>query len=171
MTKPKIIIVNENDQIIGYKERATLNQEDIYRVSALWIQNSQGDILMAQRSFSKKNYPGNWSNAVDGTNEEGESYESNIIKEAEEEIGLKNFPFQKVKKIRAKGLHNFFGQLFLAVVDKDVKDFKVNKEEIEEIKWFKKEVLSKELENNPDKFESAVKDCVNLFNNISTHRM
>ena len=54
MSKAKIVIVNENDEIIGSKERGTLNQSDIYRVSALWIQNSKGEILLAQRSFNKK---------------------------------------------------------------------------------------------------------------------
>ena len=35
MNKQKIIIVDENDEIIKHKERGTLNQSDIYRVSAL----------------------------------------------------------------------------------------------------------------------------------------
>ena len=74
--KPKIILVNENDEIIGYKERGTLDKEDIYRVSALWIQNSKGEILLAQRSFNKNNNPRKWGPAVAGTNDEGESYES-----------------------------------------------------------------------------------------------
>jgi len=54
MSSAKIIIVNKNDKIIGYKERGTLKSSDIYRVSSLWIQNSQGKILLAQRSFNKK---------------------------------------------------------------------------------------------------------------------
>lgn len=68
--KPKIIIVNENDEIIGHKARGTLEQLDIYRVSALWIKNSQGDILLAQRKFTKKHDPGKWGPAVAGTNDE-----------------------------------------------------------------------------------------------------
>jgi hypothetical protein len=31
----KFVIVDEQDQIIGYKEREDINSEDIYRVSAL----------------------------------------------------------------------------------------------------------------------------------------
>lgn len=46
----RIIIVNDRDEIIGYKERGTLAQQDIYRVSALWIKNPLGNILLAKRA-------------------------------------------------------------------------------------------------------------------------
>ena len=77
--KPKIIIDNENDEIIGYKNINALNQSDIYRTSALWIKNSKGDIFLAQRAFSKKHSPGKWGPAVAGTIEKGETYYTNII--------------------------------------------------------------------------------------------
>ena len=44
--KPRVVIVDKNDKIIGHKHRGTLNKEDIYRVSALWITNSQKEILL-----------------------------------------------------------------------------------------------------------------------------
>ena len=50
----EVIIVDEKDNIISYKERKSISQKDIYRVSALWIMNSKGDSLLAQRSFNKK---------------------------------------------------------------------------------------------------------------------
>lgn len=52
--KPRQIIVDENDQIIGHKFREEIVQTDIYRVAALWITNSKGDILLARRALSKK---------------------------------------------------------------------------------------------------------------------
>ncbi len=84
----QIPIVNEQDEIIGYKDRKDRNLVDITRVSALWITNEDGEILLAQRGLNKTHSPGLWGPAVAGTVEEGETYESNIIKEAEEEIGL-----------------------------------------------------------------------------------
>ena len=47
MGEAKISIANENDEVIGYKNRGALKQENIYRVSALWIRNSKDDILLA----------------------------------------------------------------------------------------------------------------------------
>lgn len=164
MCKEKIVIVNENDEIIGHKERGTLNQSDIYRVAALWIQNSKGQILLAQRSFNKKNHPGKWGPAVAGTIDEGESYESNIIKEAEEEIGLKNQKFQKSFHHFRDGEHRHFTQWFFALVDKKIEEFTIQEEEVEKIKWFTREELLSELKNNPDKFLKAIPECVNFFN-------
>ncbi|MEI7562268.1 MAG: hypothetical protein WCJ39_00675 [bacterium] len=53
-----IPVVNEQDEIIGYKERSEIQKEDIYRVTALWITNNKGEILIAQRAFTKRNNPG-----------------------------------------------------------------------------------------------------------------
>lgn len=148
------IIVNDNDEIIGYKDRDLINKNDIIRISALWITNSNGEILLAQRSFNKKHYPGVWGPAVAGTNEKGETYEDNIIKEAEEEIGLKKFKFKKIHKTKNK--ENNFVQWFKLKLDREIKDFKIQKEEVEQVKWFKKDVLRKEIEKNPNKFTSSV---------------
>jgi isopentenyldiphosphate isomerase len=164
MAKTKIIIVNENDEVIGCKERGTLTQSDIYRVAALWIQNSKGEILLAQRSFNKKNDPGKWGPAVAGTIDEGETYESNIIKEAEEEIGLKSHHFQKSFYKLNDRKHKYFVQWFFALVDKDIDEFTIQKEEVEKIKWFTKEELLDELNNHPDKFLQSIKECIDFFN-------
>jgi len=166
MKRENIIIVDENDKIIGYKERETLNQSDIYRVSALWIQNSKGDILLAQRKLNKKNDPGKWGPAVAGTNDKGDSYKSNIVKEAEEEIGLKNHHFQEFDKIRYSGKHNYFCQWFKLVIDKKLDEFIIQENEVEQIKWFKKDELLKELKNNPDNFLKSTKDYVRLFDTV-----
>jgi len=92
----KIIIVDENDNPIGLKERGTLDYDkDIYRVSALWITNSKGQILIARRALTKKQNPGKWGPGVAGTIDEGETYDSNIIKEAKEELGLQNIKPEK----------------------------------------------------------------------------
>lgn len=158
--KPKIIIVNENDEIIGHKFRDIIKHEDIYRVSALWIKNSKGDVLLAQRSLNKQHDPGKWGPAVAGTNDEGDSYELNIIKETEEEIGIKDIDFEKAKKFRRTGRYNNFCQWFVATVDQEADKFKIQNEEVEQIKWFTKQELKKELENNPQNYFRAINYCL-----------
>src|SRR3989338_6686941 len=86
--KQQIPIVNDRDVGIGYKFREEITKEDIYRVSALWVTNSQVMILLAKRALTKKNSPGEWGPAVSGTVDKGETYEGNIYREAEEELGL-----------------------------------------------------------------------------------
>ena len=154
----KIIIVDEKDEIIGYKERLKVKPSDIYRVSSLWIENSKGDILLAKRALTKSHDPGKWGPAVAGTVDKDETYKSNIIKEAEEELGLKNFEFKKLGKYRRTGKHNFWGQRYLAILNKNTSDFKVNKEEVEKIRWFTKKELKREINKNPGDFLSSVKE-------------
>ena len=147
----RIPIVNEQDEIIGYKDRKDRNLKDITRVSALWVTDKDGNILLAQRALTKKHDPGLWGPAVAGTVEEGETYESNIMKEAYEEIGLKNVPIVLGKKIRRQTNHAYFVQWFTALVDKAY-PFVKQEEEVEEIKWFSTNELKKLLKEKPEIF-------------------
>lgn len=166
MAGEQIIIVDENDDIIGYKDRSALTKDDIYRVSDLWVRNSRGELLLAQRSFSKKRSPGLWTNAVSGTNDKGETYESNMIKEAEEELGIKGIKFRKSKKIRYGGRHNFFCQGFTVLIDRKAEDFRLQKDEVEQVKWYRKEELEKELKENPEKFHESVRTYLDFLEDL-----
>lgn len=138
----KINIVNDKDEIIETKERGILdNDKDIYRVSSLWITNSEGKILLAQRSFNKKHHPGKGGPAVAGTNDAGETYESNILKEAEEELGLKDIKPKKEFKIFVDRKYKHFTQWFSLKLDKDLSDFRILKSEVAEIKWVTEDEL------------------------------
>lgn len=159
----KIIIVDENDNVIGHKEFKEMKTEDIYRVSALWIENSDGFVLLTKRALTKEHDPGKWGPAVAGTLEERETYEQNVVKEAEEEIGLKETEFLKGPKVRIYGKHNFFCQWFILKTESKLSEFKIQKEEVDEIKWFSKETLLKEIELNPEKFLLNMKKYTELF--------
>jgi isopentenyldiphosphate isomerase len=144
----KIPVVDENDSVLKYKERNEVKREEIYRVSALWITDSSGQILLARRAYDKSHHPGMWGPAVAGTVEE-ESYEENIIKEAFEELGLKDLKFEKGPKTRTKVEYNHFTQWFIVVVDKEVSEFKIQEEEVAEIKWWSEKELKKALLDHP----------------------
>jgi len=161
--KPRITIVNENDEIIGYKERGTLEREDIYRVSALWITNYKGEVLLSKRHRNKKHHPGRWGPAVAGTVDEGETYEDNIIKETEEEIGLKNIKLELGPKVRRTGEYEHFTQWFTITMDKEANEFKIQEDEVEEVKWFTKEELIKRLNVSPEEFLPSMKEYLELF--------
>lgn len=148
----EIIIVDKNDQVIGHKLRQDLQANDIYRASALWLTNSKGEVLLAQRSYDKKQHPGKWGPAVAGTLEKGETYDVNILKECAEELGLINFTFIKGPKTFYNSDYLHFTQWYIAKLDKEVKDFDIQSEEVNKIKWFSKIELEKQVKNNPEKF-------------------
>ncbi|MBU1038630.1 NUDIX domain-containing protein [Patescibacteria group bacterium] len=156
--KPKIPIVNEKDEIIDYKDRTTITSKDIYRVAGLWVTNNQGDILLARRAFTKTHDPGKWGPAVAGTVEVDETYKSNIIKEAEEELGLKNLDLIPGPKYLSRGEKwTHFTQVFFAVIDTELDNIKIDETEVAEVRWFNKSVLGVELSTRPQDFLGAVK--------------
>lgn len=165
-TKPKIIIVDNDDQIIGFKYRADLDKNDLYRVSALWITNSHGDILLSKRHHTKINHPEKWHTAVAGTVEVGETYEENIIKEAEEELGLKNIQPTFGPKTKNETDFQHFTQWFLLNIDKKIEDFKIQEDEVEEIKWFTPVELKEQLQNHLEDFVPTMKKYFELFSTI-----
>ena len=80
MNKPKVTIVDKDDNIIGSRDRKSLAEGDIYRVSALWVTNSRGEILLARRHKNKSHHPRKWGPAVAGTVEENESYVRHVLR-------------------------------------------------------------------------------------------
>ena len=161
----KIIIVDKKDRPIGIKDRNDVDYEkDIYRVSALWITNSRGEILLARRAFTKKQNPGRWGPAVAGTLEDGETYDGNIIKETEEELGLKNINPERAAKKLISGKYRFFVQWFHLKTDKIAADFKYDKKEVAEIRWFtKKEIINIVNKKPNDIIEEEMKMWIEMF--------
>ena len=161
--KERIVIVDENDKIIGHKNRDALKKKDIYRVSVLWITNSLDEILLSKRHHTKIHHPGKWGPAVAGTVDEGETYEDNIIKEVEEELGLKNIKPKLGPKTKIDDEYRHFTQWYVLNIDKNINEFKIQEEEVEEIKWFSIKELCKQLQEHPEKFLPGMKKYFKLF--------
>lgn len=159
----KISIVDENDQIIGSEEFEKAKKERIYRVAALWITNSHGEILLALRHRNKIHDPLKWGPAVSGTVEEGESYEQNIKKEAKEELGLEKILPKIGPKIKIEDEYNYFVQWFTLTTDKTTGEFKIQEDEVEEIRWFSKEELLNGLASHPENFTPGIRKYGKLF--------
>lgn len=158
----RIPIVNEQDEIIKNIDVSERQKGDIGRVTGLWVTNEKGEVLLAQRSFNKLRDPGKWGPAVAGTVEEGETYENNIIKEAQEEIGLINITPKTEQKYRRSTSHEYFSQWFSVVVDSKY-PFVKQDIEVEQIKWFTKDEILKFFKENSDSFSSTFGDTIEYF--------
>ncbi len=160
----KIVIVDENDNEIDAKDQSEIQSRDIYRVSALWVTNSRNQVLLAQRKLTKQNDPGKWGPAVAGTVEKDETYESNIYKEVEEEIGLTGLKFKLGPKVFSDGEHRFFGQWFTCQLNKPPSYFKIRKDEVEKLAWFDTDFVQRDIKQNPNKYvENAGPNWQKLF--------
>lgn len=150
----KIPVVNEQDEIIWYKERNEIEQEDIYRVSCLWVVNELWETLLTQRASTKKHDPDKRTIAVSGTVEEWESYEDNIIKETQEEIWVTiNNPLLLIKQ-KVTWEHNFFVSIFFKVLLKDTK-FSFDLREVQNFQRLSKEKIDEWLVNFPEELHPS----------------
>ena len=151
----RVVIVDENDNFVRICERDAWNDGEIHRVSSLWVSNSKGEVLLAQRALTKKHAPGQWGPAAAGTVNEGETYETNVVKEAEEEIGLRVEIEQLVpghKELLGKPNNRRFRQWFMTKLDVDLSSLKLQEEEVAAVKWQHWSELERDLLEHPDKF-------------------
>ena len=157
----KIVAVDENDNEIGLRDRNE-DGDFICRVSALWLTNSKGEVLMARRALTKKWGAGKWATAAAGTVEEGETYDSNIVKEIYEELGvtlgLENLT--RGSKLFVRGSHDYFLQWYFATLDKAINEFTVPPEEVAAIRWIAPKELHREFATHPEHFTKGALQCL-----------
>jgi 8-oxo-dGTP pyrophosphatase MutT (NUDIX family) len=159
------VIVDGKDNPIGSKNWWEIDYGDIYRCSVLWLTDiATGDVLLAQRTRAKKHDPGKWGAAAAGTIEENETYESNMIKEIEEEIGLTGLELTLgPKKLFDDGAHRFFCQWFFTEADKSKITFRLEEKEVEAVQWTSKEALIKDVQDNPQEYVSTMAASLSLL--------
>ncbi len=124
MTATRVItIVDSDDNVIARKSINEVNYEtDIYRVSALWVTNKKGEVLLAQCSLKHDHQPGLWGPAAAGTVED-ETYEQNMVKEIEEELGIAHLSIAPIHKIfQHAGGRRYFCQWFTAEIAPEMID-------------------------------------------------
>jgi isopentenyldiphosphate isomerase len=70
----------------------------LHPVVHLHLFNKRGELFLQKRATTKDLLPGKWDTSVGGHVSPGESAEEALKREAEEELGLKNFKFRLIKK-------------------------------------------------------------------------
>lgn len=134
-----IAIVDERDAVIGVvdKEKFDKSTGQIYRTAGLFLLNKDGKILVQRRAFSKNSYAGQWDiTGVAGHVAFGEDYRTAILREAEEEVGLKlrDVAFLQKRFGEYPGNRRRFTAIFLAVADFEIDDLTISKDEVAEVK-------------------------------------
>lgn len=163
-----IPVVDWQDKIIGSKERDEVDfKNDIFRTASLWITNSAGGILLAQRKMDKKTDPGKWAEAVGGTVEGNDDYEATMLREAYEELGMQNITPQLGPKQLITTPCHYFVQWYTVQLDAPIESFTIQPEEVEQIAWIPYSQLKKELQTEPKKYIAAMPEIVALFKTIS----
>ncbi len=83
-------VVDAQNQIIGQASRAEIHRRNLcHRAAHILIFNDQGEIFLQKRSAQKDDFPGYWDASAAGHVDAGESYLACILREVQEELGVK----------------------------------------------------------------------------------
>ena len=125
---------------LGVKSRSFCHSENpgvFHKPVWIWIINSNGEILVQKRALTKKKSPGKWDMPSAGHVDAGETCLQGCVRETTEELGLnvkeQDFIFLK-EFINKKGWE--LVQVYLLKKDVKEEDIKLQKEEVEQVKWF-----------------------------------
>ena len=114
-------------------ERYEKIQGEFKQSMHVWIQNSKGEFLLQQRSFSKKVFPGFWSITGGGV-DLGETTLDTVYRECQEELGITANSNNLELVLSIKRKFNFT-DIYLLKQNIDLKDIVMQKEEVTDVKW------------------------------------
>jgi isopentenyl-diphosphate delta-isomerase type 1 len=152
-------VLDTQGNFIGQKKlRSEVHRdEDWHRLAFVWIMNSHGELLMQKRSMTKDANPGRWDVSCGGHVAAGETSLATAVKELSEELGitasghsLKHLFF--VKEEDENSAEKQFSDGYLLQSDMLPSQFKLQKEEIDEVRYVPWREVEKLMMKNDGSF-------------------
>ena len=134
-------VLDEEGNLTGNKE-----DKDIIHEKGLWhrevcalIRNRKGEYLIQKRAATKKQAPNKWGMTA-GHVDAGEDFEEAMIRELKEELGIlfsqEELKILERKKIEIFPKNSHVTYFYYLRTNLEENQFTIQKEELDEIKWF-----------------------------------
>ena len=138
----------ENKEDIIMRRGQPIPDGHYHKIVSIWIKNSEGKFLISKRSAEKRVSPSTWE-CTGGAVDTGESTLDAAVREVKEELGIDLDPAagKLVRQSRHDEMHEFY-DVWLFEKDVDIKDLKLQKEEVSDVRWMTKEDVEELWANN-----------------------
>lgn len=145
-------IYTRDGKHVGTEKKSVCHSENpgVYHKPVwIWIINSKNELLLQKRSYKKKRFPNKWDMPVAGHVRAGETILQCAVREAEEELGIqtKEGDYTFIGEYISDSAWEI-GQVYLLKLDLEIKDFKLQEDEVAEVKWISLEELDKIIYSN-----------------------
>lgn len=158
-------VYTRDGKYLGTKTKSFCHSENpgVYHKPVwIWIINSKNEILVQKRAACKKNHPNKWDMPSAGHVDAGEKIIDGAIRETFEELGVKTMAedYEFIcEYIDDKSYE--IAQVYLLNLDLNIDEFKLQQEEVAEVKWlsfeeFKKLFYSDEFVRFDDEYRDIV---------------
>ena len=149
MVEEILDIFTRDGKYLGTRTRSECHQDNpgfYHKPVWIWIINDAGEFLVQKRSQSKKWFSGYWDIPSAGHLEAGETPIDGAIRETKEELGIdtSSEDYQYIGEY-ISDITWELGQVYLLKINKEVKDMKFQKEEVEYAEWLPFEKFKKLL--------------------------
>jgi isopentenyldiphosphate isomerase len=167
-----LVVVDENGRPTGETvERATAHRDGVpHRTAHVWIarrKDGQIQILLQKRCMEKESFPGCYDISSAGHIPAGVDYIPSALRELKEELGVsvsgdKLTECGHMQKDVRETFHGEpyhdrqFCNVYLLWLDWDEKDFTVQKEEIDSVRWIEFEACKRAVAEN------SFPNCIDL---------
>ena len=149
-----VVLVDEADREIGIEKKARVHSSltPLHRAFSLFLFRSTKELLLQQRSKTKKTWPGTWSNSCCGHPLPDESYEKAVLRRARFELGIE---LQTVAKVfdyqycfsKDGVMENEICPVFIGLYDGTVRP---RPDEVQAVQWIKWEDWVEKTVRHPD---------------------
>jgi len=151
-----LILVDEADREVGHMSKAQCHQGrgTLHRAFSVLLFNSAGELLLQQRSASKRLWPQYWSNSVCSHPRRAESMEVATRRRLHEELGVRCplhflYKFQYQAQFDASGAEHELCSVFIG---RCADSIRADRHEIMAWRWISPEALQSELADNAGQF-------------------
>lgn len=155
LTEEKVILITPKDEVLGVMNKLEAHQKGIlHRAFSIFLFDKKGNILLQRRAKNKYHSPNQWTNACCSHPRENETYLQAAKRRLQEELGIsceleKKFDFIYKADVGSELWEHELDYVFTGIYEGN---FRLNPEEVSEIKYISLHDLEQEIHEFPENF-------------------